>query len=448
MRESTDRGAAIDISDFERRLRGSEPNNKSPRDPLSELARLMHGEEQNRAAHLYDEVFAAKQPSSRSSEFENWRPQREEDSFAAELRGAFVEAHIQPEDELKSFHDDDQSYGDERASPQFGAQASAGQSHAVGEGDWGDEQAAYLDYGANGKSADVVQPARRRFSLRPWHAVAAIALLASGGIGWSFAHRNGSIGSREIATINAPDGPTKVQPAADAEASVDKPDATVLDRHESTPVKQIVSHQEQAVDPRVEPRAVKLGAGPVNALHEPAAVPGPEPKRVKTVSVRPDGTVIEGAAVPAAVVKATGAQAREAAAKKVSTTPKSPAKPATTPKAEVKAKAKPPQKVAAVEDNAQPAEANSAPAAQKIEKGGFAVQFGAATSEAEAHALVTKVSSKYGAQLGGHHPSFKMAKVGDKTVYRVRIGGISKEAANSVCGKVKSSGGNCFVAGN
>jgi len=412
----------------------------------------MHGEEQNRAAHRYDEVFAAKQPSSQPTEFENWRPQHEDDSFAAELRGAFVEAHTQPEDELKAFHGDAQSYGEERARAQFGAQAPADPRHTAGEGDWADEQAAYLDYGANGEAAfnsgDTVQPARRRVSLRPWHAVAAIALLASGGIGWSFAHRNGSIGSREIATINAPDGPTKVQPAADAEANVDKPDATVLDRRESTPVKQVVSHQEQAVDPRVEPRAVKLGAGPVAAAHEPAAVPGPEPKRVKTVSVRPDGTVIEGAAVPAAVVKATGAQGREAAAKKASTTPKSPATPATTPKADVKAKAKPPQKVAAVANNAEPAEANSASAAQKIEKGGFAVQFGAATSEAEAHTLVTKVSTKYGAQLGGHHPSFKMAKVGDKTVYRVRIGGISKEAANSVCGKVKSSGGNCFVAGN
>ena len=75
------------------------------------------------------------------------------------------------------------------------------------------------------------------------------------------------------------------------------------------------------------------------------------------------------------------------------------------------------------------------------------VQFGAAADEAEAHALVTKVATKYGAQLGGHRATYRMAKVGGKTVYRVRAGGMSKESAASVCDKVKSSGGTCFVAG-
>ncbi len=66
MRESTVRGAAIDINDFERRLRGVEPPRKSSGDPLSELARLMHGEEQAQAARRYDRMFAAEStPSSR-----------------------------------------------------------------------------------------------------------------------------------------------------------------------------------------------------------------------------------------------------------------------------------------------------------------------------------------------------------------------------------------------
>ena len=76
------------------------------------------------------------------------------------------------------------------------------------------------------------------------------------------------------------------------------------------------------------------------------------------------------------------------------------------------------------------------------------MQFGAAGSEAEAHALVTKVATKYASQLGGHKPTFKMAKVGDKTVYRVRASGMSKDSAASICGNVKSSGGSCFVAGD
>jgi hypothetical protein len=449
MRESTDRGAAIDISDFERRLRGSEPSKNSPRDPLSELARLMHGEEQSRASQRYDEIFAEKR-QPQQNQYSDWREepvQGEEEVFpAAELRGGFHEEPQSAPSYQEAYFEGD------RTPPHFGARG--GSQQAPTHEEWPDDQSAYLDYGASpdsGSFVGEVPPPRQRFpKLRPWHAVAAIAVIATGGIGWSFAHRSGSLGSREIATINAPDGPTKVHPAVEAEVNIDKPDATVLDRQESAPVKRVVSHQEQPVDPKVEPRVVQLGAGPVDAPHEPPPVPGPEPKKVKTVSIRPDGTILANAAVPPAVVKATGAPAKEAAEKKSSATPKSPAKPTTTPRAEVKNKPKPPQKTAAVDDNAEPAGADAAPAEEshKIDRGAFAVQFGAATTEQEAHALVTKVAGKYGAQLGGHRPTFKPAKVGDKTVYRVRVGGISKEAAAAVCGKVKASGGNCFVAGN
>src|SRR5208282_3192368 len=100
MRESTVRGAAIDISDFERRLRGVEPARKSPGDPLSELARLMQGEEQAQAARRYDQMFAAEAPLS--SDWRNAAPQKpmdqkplDEDSFAAEMRGAIYEDYPQ-----------------------------------------------------------------------------------------------------------------------------------------------------------------------------------------------------------------------------------------------------------------------------------------------------------------------------------------------------------------
>jgi hypothetical protein len=451
MRESTNRGAAIDISDFERRLRGSEPAKNSPRDPLSELARLMHGEDQNRASQRYDQIFAEEAPApQQQSHYPEWRdepPHADDSAFNAELRGGFAEGHHPQQQEPLPYQQ-----------PYFGGEPQRFEPHGAGQGqsqeEWPDDNAAYLDYGANGDgghAAEAPRGERRLPKLRPWHAVAAIAVVAAGGIGWSFAHRGGVVGSREIATINAPDGPTKVRPEAEPEARVDRPDATVLDRQEVAPVKQVVSHQEQPVDPKVEPRAVKLGAGPIDAPHEAPVAVGPEPKKVKTVSVRPDGSVITSGAVPPAVVKATGAAAREAAEKKNSATPKSAAKPTTTPHADAKApKPKLPQKVAAVDDAAAPAEADAAPPepAQKIEKGAFAVQFGAATTEEEAHALVTKVAGKYASQLGGHKPTFKIAKVGDKTVYRVRVGGISKEAANAVCGKVKAGGGSCFVAGN
>ena len=283
--------------------------------------------------------------------------------------------------------------------------------------------------------------------MRPWHAVAVVALLASSLLAWGFAKRGGVIGGREIAVINAPDGPAKVLPAAnaDADASVDKPEAAVLDRHENAPVKRVVSHQEQAVEPKVESRASYNGAGETGADGGAAAAVAAQPKRIKTVSVRPDGSLITNAEVPPAVEKAAGAGSRDAAAKHASTTPATPARPSATPRVDKAAKPKATQKVAAVEPGAE----EKAPAStQKVATGGFSVQFGAAGSEAEAHALVTKVATKYASQLGGHKPTFKMAKVGDKTVYRVRASGMSKELATSICENVKSSGGSCFVAGD
>jgi cell division septation protein DedD len=75
--------------------------------------------------------------------------------------------------------------------------------------------------------------------------------------------------------------------------------------------------------------------------------------------------------------------------------------------------------------------------------GGYAVQFGAAATEAEARTLVKTVSTKYGVKA-----TYKPAQVGDRTVYRVRVAGVSKDSAAAICSKVKASGGNCFVASN
>jgi len=465
MRESTVRGAAIDINDFERRLRGAEPARKSVGDPLSELARLMQGEEQAQAARRYDQVFAAEVPLS--SNRRSAAPQKplDEDAFAAEMRGAIFEDYPQAQLDPRVARDSAESSSDAsrtRGTTYAGADLAARHFAARpaqqvrsapmdAEEDWAEEPSAYRDHDSEentGYEADDEESPRDGFlRLRPWHAVTAIALIAVGGLAWGFAKRSGVIGAREIATIAAPGGPAKVPPAANAaaDASVDKPDAAVLDRRENAQVKHVVSHQEQAVEPKVEPRAVYSGAAPSDADDAVAPPADSQPKKIKTVSVRPDGSLIPNAELPPAVAKAAGAASHDAAAKRSSTTPASPVKPTVTPHADKTVKPKPAQNVAAVQEGA---EVKTPAATHKIDNGGFAVQFGAAADEAEAHALVSKVASKYGAQLGGHRPTYRMAKVGDKTVYRVRAGGMSKESAVSVCEKVKSSGGSCFIAGD
>jgi SPOR domain len=462
MRESTVRGAAIDINDFERRLRGVEPPRKSSGDPLSELARLMHGEEQAQAARRYDRMFAAESTPSAEWDEPAARKAPDEDAFVAELRGAVHEDFQRTWPDSGAAHESGAHSGEyssngaqargnefaaaDLAARHFAARPAAPDAQEAWPQDPGPDSGHHeLEDDIGYDDADDAPAQGGSFRLRPWHAVAVVALLASSLLAWGFAKRGGVIGGREIAVINAPDGPAKVLPAANADTSVDKPEAAVLDRHETAPVKRVVSHQEQAVEPKVESRANYNGAGQTDADGGRASSAGPQPKKIKTVSVRPDGSLITNAEVPPAVEKAAGAGSRDAAAKHASTTPATPARPSATPGVDKTVKPKAPQKVAAVAPEAE----EKAPAStQKIATGGFAVQFGAAATEAEAHALVTKVATKYGSQLAGHRPTFKVAKVGDKTVYRVRASGMSKESAASVCGNVKSSGGTCFVAGD
>ncbi len=453
MRESTKRGAAIDLSDFERRLRGGEPRAPAASDPLAELARLMQGEEPPKPADRLRQALAAEsaRPGAARGAPGETGPGALRGSLPpdAAATGGHGHADYGYDHEAYGHPQQAEAYHASYHEPAYDAQNYASghrpaDVYGAGQGEWRDDPG-YLDYGAHpddGPYGAEPQPepvsffGRLRRAVRPWHAVAAVAVIAAGSIAWGFAHRAGLGGPREIALINAPAGPAKVKPP-EAAPGESQQGATVLDRNESSPVKRVVSNEEQAVDPKVAPQAEKNAPPPAQPLL-------PEPKKVKTVSVRPDGSVIENESLPPAVAKAAQPPAPDAGATKRGATPKSPAKPATTPTAD-KPKQKP--KVAA----ATPAEEGAAeapPPAEGATSGGFAVQFGAAGSEAEARELMTKIVAKYGGQLSGRKPSFKMAKVNDKTVYRVRVGGLSKESATGVCGKVKAAGGNCFVAGN
>lgn len=533
MREPTPRGPAIDLSEFERRLRGKEPAAAKPSaDPLSELARLMQGENAQEAPPPPDDPFARTPVRERTGPAPTapaWRarppaprPGVEEDPFAAELRGSFgpdaphvapqqpsyrepappppdysrqgyrEPAYLNPAQPTSDYYggtyqpradydaepaqypaegegygaapapryEGDAGYAEDQAAYPPGQEGyyegAAGYDqdsrygYEAAETGWDDGSREYLDYGQRAEGDDDGYDGRkgrgggflsRLPTLRPWHAVAGVAVLGLISIGWGFAHRGGGAGLREVPTINAPEGPSKAPPDAEAQQQNASPQgATVLERREPAPVKQVVTNEEQPVDPKVAPRAVQLGDGPADAPHEPA---GAAPRRVKTISVRPDGTVIENDAPPPAVTtQAEGGAGQAEAARGV--TPKSAAKPATTPAAS-QAKPKQPKTVAAVDSAAAPEAAAPAP-----DSGGrgYAVQFGAANSEAEARGLLTKVAKQYASALGGRRPTFKPAKVDGKTVYRVRVAGVSKDAATAICEKVKSSGGNCFVAGN
>jgi hypothetical protein len=78
--------------------------------------------------------------------------------------------------------------------------------------------------------------------------------------------------------------------------------------------------------------------------------------------------------------------------------------------------------------------------------GEFAVQLAAPGSEAEAQSASTRLQSKYSGELGGLQPVIRKADLKGRTVYRVRVVGLSRADAIALCEKLKGAGGACFLA--
>lgn len=77
---------------------------------------------------------------------------------------------------------------------------------------------------------------------------------------------------------------------------------------------------------------------------------------------------------------------------------------------------------------------------------GWAVQLAAPKSETEAKSDVARLNAKYASVLNGSAIGVQKAQVNGATVYRLRVGGLSKAEAVALCGRVKGGGGDCFIA--
>jgi cell division septation protein DedD len=228
----------------------------------------------------------------------------------------------------------------------------------------------------------------------------------------------------------------------------------------------------------------------------------PTPKPVRTISLRPDGTPIASApALDQPASEAPAAAAPPAAASKPAEAPAKPtpktasdatgvAQPS-TPKIELPTKlsAKSSARVAVGKTDTTAPEAtaqtpneptqNGAPA--KPEKtttakkpkpgqvadatettgsiaqppvdataattsGGWSVQLAAPKSEAEANSQLTRLNSKYSAELNGSPIGVHKAVVKGETIYRLRVVGLTKADAAALCARLKGEGGECFIA--
>jgi hypothetical protein len=79
---------------------------------------------------------------------------------------------------------------------------------------------------------------------------------------------------------------------------------------------------------------------------------------------------------------------------------------------------------------------------------GYAAQLASTSSEEEAKDMIGKLQKRFPSQLSGYKPTVVKATVNDRQVYRIRIVGLTKAQADTVCGSVKSGGGACIPAKN
>ncbi len=466
--------ADIDLEDFEKRLRTAGTPAGGVEDPLAELARLVEASRPRAAGGQAAPPLAAAAPPVAAPPPVVTPPQPPSPIAppieAAALRPAFDDPS-NPEPEIDAAYDDSEP-------------ATAGPE-------------LYADIRDEPASS---QPRRSRRWL--W-TVSTLAIAGVAMIGAVFALKGRLPGMPKAPPfIAAAQGPTKVQPPSDATVSTpNDAGASLLKDNTQVGRVTVVNNEEQPVDLHAQtaassspaPAAASDSSGasavrntvdtPVVVMTPPppaaAVAPSfPEPKPVRTISLRPDGTPIP--ALPADTEPAQTASAPAA--------PPPPAKPATkataagaepsTPKIDLPTKlsAKSSARVVVAKtDTTAPADAAGEPvqlgATSKSEKpakvktqvaaaepeapaaadqaattsGGWAVQLAAPRSEAEAKSVVAKLNEKYASALGGAALGVHKATSRGEAVYRVRVSGLSKADAAALCARVKGDGGQCFV---
>jgi len=424
-------------------------------DPLAELARIIDG--------LRNAPFGRQEPSlPRATPLGGgWNSLDQNGDLHPDLRGG--------------------GYGGQELPPypQHAPHGQAGAPYSASS--WPAEEQAW----------ETPEEAPPRRSSKKFLLMGAAALVVVGGIGATFATRGGGTASKtDVPTIKAASGPMKVTPEPVAPANNSEParNASVLERGASERLtsSRVVNNEEQPVDlsqvraaAAQPPATASSGSSPAAANAARPAGIFPEPIKVKTVSVRPDGTIVTAVTTPAPAPAPTSLAPAAGASRQVSSTPtgSTPAAapvpapnqrsaasaPAPTPAAAPAAGQKSTERASSTPlpvpgsgsstssdlprqlASAQPA---PAPAPAAAAAGGFAVQFSAAASEQEAREKIAATQRRFGDVLGNRVPTFVKGEAGSRTVWRVRVGGMSREEASSMCQRIKGQGGDCFVAAN
>lgn len=273
---------------------------------------------------------------------------------------------------------------------------------------------------------------------------------------YSFMRSGGISGNGEAPLVTASTEPTKVPPEAPGGKEFPDQNKQIYERNSIEGKTQIVNREEQPVDVQQAARGIAGSSGRSDYG---------EPRKIRTVAVGPDGTVIGGeAAHPAPRASAEPAATRPAStgaspnARAVQSTPAlateapsattTPAEPAAQPIAAPAPPRRPAALVATTSEAAQPAATTQAATAPTSAGGGFVVQFGVSGNEAEGVARFRKLQNQHPDLMADVGGSVRPAEVNGKTIFRIRSIPMSKEASDTLCSKLKAAGTECYVARN
>jgi hypothetical protein len=339
-------------------------------------------------------------------------------------------------------------------------------------------------------ATEDMAPQGRRFGKGAVTAAVLVAI-GLGGVGAAALWRGGGkSASGEPPVIQADRGPSKVAPQNPGGAEIPDQNKQIYERNAaSKPADaKVVNREEQPIDVQAATRAAARVIAPGGSVLSgtdtttAAVAPNPtaalgEPKKVRTISIRPDGSVVGSAPAPAAAAPAPVApriataaappiQASTPAASTpsstASTTSSSPIVRQQAPKPAVPVRAAPadtadaplnlaPQAAPARPKPQERVAVAAAPAPERpaaAGSGNFTVQLGAPGSEEEARSSFASLQRRYPDELGDQRPIIRKAEVGGKSVYRLRVGSLSRDEAVDLCNRLKGRGGQCFIAAN
>jgi hypothetical protein len=288
--------------------------------------------------------------------------------------------------------------------------------------------------------------------------VVVVLLLAVVGTGAAFAYRTfvGSPRSGEPPVIKADTGPNKVIPPGAGDGSGKQ----IYDRVGDKAAERVVSREEQPVDvnaktgPRVVFPPLTQNANPPTVTSASTAtrptgagvgngtLNGEEPRKIRTLSIRPDQAAdASAAAAPAPAAPAPRAQPP------VQRTAAAPASTASTGSPSANAPVSLSPQAAPVEARPKVASVNPSIGTGG---GGAYVQVSSQKSEADARASFRALQGKYAGILGSRTASIHKADIAGKGIfYRAMVGPFaSGEEATQFCVNLKSAGGQCVVQRN